>query len=350
MLTKKSIWILLIVTVLAVGAVVISRQAEQNTSQTEGGLYFPGLLAQSNEVIKVTVKDAQATTTIERKDGQWAIEEKGGYPAATAKIRELILGLARLKQLEPKTSNPELYAKLDLNDVAEPGSKSKLLQLKDDSEQSLAVLFLGKRKNSGTGREQIYVRSPDDAQTWLVEGFLPVIGGADGWMETTLIGPEEIGDVRSVTIVRGDDTLVVARQDRDVVDFHVQGLGSEDEIQEQYKVNQVAQGFKGLRMEDVRPASALSGGAVDAEAILQSFDGMNVSLELWQQDDQQLARLKAIYEPGEEDSEELRTRAQTWNDLWRRWVFVLPSYQVESIFVTREDLLQQEDAAPQGQQ
>ena len=344
MLTKKTIGILLVLTVLAVAAAVISRQADQPVAMNNSGPYFPELLERSNEVSKAIIKDAQATTTIEQNDKQWTIAEKGGYPASTDKVRELILGLARLKKLEPKTKDAARYAKLDLNDISEPGSKSRLLQLVDDAGQNLAVVVLGKSKVSAATRDQFYVRTPDDPQTWLVEGFLPALDDASVWMETTLIEPEDIGEVRSVTVLRDNESLVVARADAESTDFELQGLGSDEEIKSQYEVNQIAQSFKGLRMEDVQPAATAFDGSEKSEAILESFNGIGVKLSLFKHGDQNLARLKAEYKAEAEADDELEKKVATLNDLWGDWVYVLPDYQVESIFVAREDLLQQEEA------
>ena len=339
MLTSKTIWTLLGITVLVVGAAVINRQSEQRTAITDDGLYFPDLLERSNQVAKAIIKDSDSTLTIERRDGQWIITEKGGYPAATTKVRELILGLARLKRIEPKTKNTDLYAKLDLNDIAEPGSKSRLLQLMDSSGQNLVVMVLGKNKMGGAERDQFYVRTPGNPQAWLVEGFLPAVDDVTSWMETTLIAAEEVGEVRAVTVERSDESLIVVRDDIENPDFHLQGLGPDDEIESQYAINQIAQGFKGLRMEDVRPGSMPLDGSESAEATLESFDGMRLKLTLYQQNDQNFARLQAEYEAEAEVEEALRKKAQTWNEFWGQWVYVLPDYQVESIFVERADLL-----------
>lgn len=342
MLTKKTVWILLGITVLTIAAAVISRQSQQSVAVVDNGPYFPDLLGRSNQVAKAIIKSGDSTTTVERNDNQWTIAEKGGYPASTAKVRELILGLARLKRIEPKTKNPDLYAKLDLNDVTEPGAKSTLLQLMDDSGQSVAVMMLGKSKTSGTAHDQFYVRSPDDPQAWLVEGFLPVIDGATNWMETALIDPEEVGEVHTVTIVRDDESFMVARDDSESADFQLQGLGPDDEIKSQYAVNQIAQSFKGLRMEDVRPASMALDNTESAEAILESFDGSRLRLTLYKQGGQNLARLRAEYEDETEAGESIRKKVQTWNGLWSQWVYLLPDYQVEAIFVSKQDLLNQE--------
>lgn len=351
MLTNKKVWILFIVTVFVVGAAVLMRQSQESTALNEGGPYFSDLLEHSNDAVKAVIKQADATTTIERQNNQWTIREKDGYPASTAKVRELILGLARLKRVEPKTKNPALYAKLDLNDISEPGSGSKLIQLVDSSGQDLALVVLGKSRTGGAGREQFYVRSPDDPQAWLVEGFLPAIDSPTDWIETTLIEAEEIGEVRKVTIVRDDETMVVARTDADSTDFQLQGLARDEEIESQYAVNQIAQSFRGLNIEDVRPASVPLNSDESAEAIAESFDGVSVRLKLYKQNGQNFARLRADYTVEADADEALAKKVAAWNDLWEKWIYQLPDYQVESIFVAREALLkQQTEPAQQDEQ
>ena len=53
-----------------------------------------------------------------RSTDSWAVVEKGNYPAAQGKMRQLLLGLADLTLVEPKTERPELFARLDLDDPA----------------------------------------------------------------------------------------------------------------------------------------------------------------------------------------------------------------------------------------
>ncbi|MDJ0956089.1 MAG: DUF4340 domain-containing protein [Arenicellales bacterium] len=345
MLTKKGFIVLLGITVLVIVAAVVTRQSEESSNISTEGPYFPDLLQQSNEVAIAIIKDSESTTTLKKKDDQWIIDEKDGYPASTAQVRELILGLARLQRLEAKTKNPELYNKLEVNDIGEPGSNSKLVRLKGASGSDLAVVIVGKEKVSrgGTTKDQLYVRAPGDAQSWLVEGLMPALGKATDWLDKTIIKPK-VGEVRSVTVDSSTDSLVVARENTETTDFTVQELGPDEEVESQYAINQIVQSFKDLRLEDVKAESALDlSSAESSRAILKSFDGAKIELDIHKQGEQVFGQLHATYqEPDESDEvtkQSVSEKVEQWNAAWDQWVYELPSYQVENIMVTKEELI-----------
>ena len=348
MLTRKGIMVLFGITVLVVVAAVVSRQSELSSNISTQGPYFPDLLQQSNHVAKAIIKDSGSTTTLKMDGDQWKIAEKDGYPASTAKVRELILGLARLQRLEAKTKNPKLYAKLEVNDINEPGSNSKLVQLVDASGKDLAVLIIGKEKVSqgGTSKGQLYVRNPGDAQSWLVEGLMPTLGDATDWLDKTIIKPE-VGEIHSVTVNGSNDSLVVARENTDTTDFAVKDLGPAEEVESQYAVNQIVQSFKDLRLEDVRAESSFDlSSAESTRVILESFDGAQIELDIHKQGEQVFGQLRATYKEPDRDDEvttkSVSKKVEQWNAAWNKWVYELPSYQVDNIIIKKEDLIKKE--------
>lgn len=344
-MNKKSILVLAAVTVLVVAAALITRQSQQTTTTFTQGLYYPELLTQVNDVARVSVKDAGSAVTLLKDGDHWKVEEKDRYPASEQRVRELILGVARLERLEGKTRNPDLYAKLEVADISEPGSKSRLIQLQDDAGKDLAVLIVGKQRTvqgGASGRDQIYVRSPGKPQAWLVEGSIPRADDAVDWIDKNIIAAD-LGEVRSVSVTGADGSIRVSREDADAKEFKLEDLGPDQEIESQYAVDQIAQSFKQLRLEDVNPASDLNldpAGAI--KAVLETFDGVKVTLLVETRDDQVLGQLHADY--SREDADEtIQSRVEDWNELWSKWVYVLPDYQVENITVKKEDLIKQEE-------
>ena len=344
-MSKRNLLVLAVVTVVVIAAALYARQSQQTTTAFTQGPYFPQLLAQVNDVVKVIVKDAGSAVTLLKDGDLWTVEEKDRYPASTERVRELILGVARLERLEGKTKKPDLYAKLEVNDISEPGSKSRLIQLQADAGKNLAVLIVGKQRTAqggASGRDQIYVRSPGKPQAWLVEGSIPRTDDAVDWIEKNLITPD-LGEIRSVVVTGEDGTIRVSRENVDTKEFKLDDLGPDQEIESQYAVDQVARSFEQLRLEDVNPAGELElDPAAATKAVLETFDGVQVTLLVETRDDQVLGQLHADY-PGEDADETIQSKVENWNGLWRKWVYVLPDYQVENIIVKKEDLIKQEE-------
>ena len=84
--------------------------------------------------------------------GHWVVVEKGNYPADEARMRRLLLGLADLTLVEPKTERPELFARLDLDDPS--NGKSTLVALQDRTGKTVAELIVGKTRPDRLGTRQ----------------------------------------------------------------------------------------------------------------------------------------------------------------------------------------------------
>ena len=82
------------------------------------------------------------------RDGDgWFVAEKGNYPAAAGKVRQIVLGMADLALVEPKTR--PIHPRLEVDD---PGKgKSTLVTLKDKAGTPLAELIIG---NATTARRR----------------------------------------------------------------------------------------------------------------------------------------------------------------------------------------------------
>ena len=349
-MSKKGILILFVVTVVVIAAAGLIRAPSQNTGQAAEGAYFPGLLDRSNEVAKVIIKDGETATTIVKAGDQWTVVKKGNYPASMDKVRELVIGLARLQRLEGKTRNPDLYAKLELDDISNPGATSKLVQLMSGSDQSMAVLIVGKEKlNQGnSSRRQFYVRSPGDAQAWLVEGSLPDMEGAVAWMEASIFGPDT-GQIRAITVSTEGESWTVARESPESEVYTLDAVAADEEVDSQYAINEIARSFSDLTFENVRPVSQVEEGSLNTNVVAETFDGVRIVLALDKEAEQYYGRFKAEYMPPGEPEDSIANNVKQWNALWRSREYALQDYQVESIIVSRQNLIKADSDTATGQ-
>ena len=146
------------------------------TATQTGGLAFPGLAPKLAQASRIEVTH-QATTLVVARDGdRWGLADRGGYPVQGSKVRELTSGLAELRLVEPRTSDPAEYGRLGVDDATGKTATSNLLRMLDAAGNPLAALIVGHRRvrTQGDVPETIYVRRPGEAQAWLAEGRLPV--------------------------------------------------------------------------------------------------------------------------------------------------------------------------------
>jgi hypothetical protein len=354
MASKRGLALLAVVTGVVVIAAVMSKREHGPAPDQLTGPYLPELLGQANEIERVVIRTATGRVTLQRADGAWLINEKGGYPAATERVRELVLGLARLQRVEAKTSNPVLYEKLGLRDVTENGARSTLVQLLGADDASLATIVLGNRKTSpiDPGKVQLYVRIPGDAQTWLVEGALPAARETLDWIDRRLLDltPNQI---HSVEVRHPDgEVLRVVRATPDATDLMLADLEPDEEVESAFVVNDVVNSLARLNLDDVRRLEQpdLSAG-VRSEVRVETFGGLRVEATVARLEDETVVSLNAAagaphagtegmektdVDAGKQDAAE---HARRLNRRWDGWLFVIGDDQLGDVLVRRSDLL-----------
>src|ERR1700719_3892663 len=154
--------------VLVVIAIVVLASGDRGVSRAAPGQpAFPALGAKLGEVASVTVARNGTTMTLIRDGDSWLVAEKGNYPANAAKISQIVRAMADLNLVEPKPQNPDLYPRLEVEELG--NGKSALVAVKDKSGGDLAQAFVGKRRYErlGAGNDGGYLRTTGGGQTWL---------------------------------------------------------------------------------------------------------------------------------------------------------------------------------------
>ena len=104
----------LVLVALALVAVATGDRTVSHAAPGEAAL--PGLAGKLGEAASVVVKRSGLELTFVRDGDGWLVVEKGNYPAA-GKVRQIVLGMADLALVEPKTQKPEFYPRLEVEDA-----------------------------------------------------------------------------------------------------------------------------------------------------------------------------------------------------------------------------------------
>ncbi|NKB82410.1 MAG: DUF4340 domain-containing protein [Nitrospirales bacterium] len=375
----KKTTLLLLATVtatLVLAIVLLSNRQEIELSQPTPQV-FPKLLDAINTVATIHIATQAGTITVIRDGNHWNVKEKFGYAADRGKVREALLGLADLRLYEPKTKNPELYERLDLLDVEAEGSTSTFVQLKTAEETSLAELIIGKQHvaKGNPRQDEIYIRKPQDPQAWLALGKLQIIQSADKWLDTAITNIDE-KRIHRVRILHADGTsLTIEKDTPSATDFKVLHLPEGATIAAPFNVNNIASTLADLSFDDIHPASEnIVSTTVQNTAILETFDGLQVTIKTTAQDGQHYLRGSAAYKPElrqeieleqkesdkkENESaktetaemnqppkvppkspEEVEEEASVLMNKLQNWVFVIPRFKVENFSKHLDDLLE----------
>ena len=293
---------------------------------------FPGLMEKINTVEVISVEHGGKTLTfLHNADGGWTLMEENGYPADKDRIRNMLLGLAHLEKIEPKTALPEFYTDLQVEDNTAEASKSYLVTLLNTEGEQVTSLLVGKRISGISWDGQGYfVRFPNDAQSWLVRGNLDVTGDKFSWVNARVL-PLVKGRTASVTIVDGTKTRKIVYQ-REFPDLPLQVafmsdphfLASRDYIENMEKTLTSFDFVSAVK----RPAD-LEKELPFASAVIETVDGLTTYLFLYLIDSKPYAA--AFFDYSETAREPVQKEARELNETHGRWLYEVSTETVSGI-------------------
>jgi hypothetical protein len=371
-MTPRSFTILCAVTVL-VSVAAISVDEDSSAIPGNGELLFPELLSGINEIEKIEGASAGERFTLRRGPGGWIVPDKFGYPANADKVHKLLVGAAGLKRVEPKTKKETLYPKLGLEDLSIESSRAVSFTFEAADESTPASLIVGNSAPAKGDPEAsaIYVRLPGDPQSWLVEGKLPKDGTLLDWLDRKILDIERARS-REVRVRHEDGEVVVVSKNTPAEnDFTLADVPPGREIDAQWSVNDIGRSLTDLDLEDVRPRDALATNVPSVFTVtMRTFDGLTVAMDVYEDDKQALALLKASFAAGDQSpggqvagptsedgsktpprlltAEEVRAEASKLNARWSDWVYVLPDFKFDHLVKKQTDLLKDETKDPQS--
>lgn len=292
-MSKHKLVVLAVVAALGVGAALWSTQTRKPVQETLAAQpLVPGLQDKINDVtaLRIVTPGNTTTATIERGDAGWTLKEKGGYAVDTAKVRDFLVALAQAKRVEAKTSNPELYGRLGLADVAQAGATGTQVEI--DGLAAPARLIVGQNVQRGTGT---FVRDAGEAQSWQVDANIAVERAAAKWLQPEIvdIAPSRVQSV-SIKHPEGAAIDIVKAQGDGAADFVLRTLPKGREPESEFVADAAAGLLSGLHLDDVEPASQAEPG--DAKVTTSEFridDGTTLTITSWKVGDKTLARLAA---------------------------------------------------------
>lgn len=396
MINAKTLMVLGGLALLAVGAAVFVETRDANRSavlEQQGQRLLPDLAKRLNDVAEVQVRSGEQTVTLTRRDNRWLIAERSNFPADPGKVRALLLGIANLTIVEPKTNNAELLSQLGLEDPTAAGAQSMLVTLKDGQGNALAAVVFGKdRPGKGSlDRTERYARRADSDQAWLVEGRVTLDKRAPDWMSKVLTNLDN-QRIKQVKIEHADgaEVLRLTKESSNTGDFQIVEPKTDKPVKAPFELNGVANTFAKLTFDDVKPIAEVDFAKAPLYvATLETFDGLTLTLRTARVGEQTFGRLQAQstaptpaptesaqdqQSAGEKPDEvppsattpaeatqapsqtQDNTKAQPspvdtakeaadLNARFADWAFQLPLYQVEGIGKRLKDLL--EEPAPE---
>jgi hypothetical protein len=172
---------LLVAALLAIsGALYLSTQ--RNLPRDPHGMaLLPSLAGELNSVSALTArKGAAAPVTVHKQGEQWTVAERADYPADVPKLKKLLLALSDAKIREEKTSNPDSYAVIGVEDPSQPGASGTQIEL--TAQNGKHAVIVGKSAGEGT-----FIRRAGEKTSYIVEPAISVEAEPRYWIDTRLL-------------------------------------------------------------------------------------------------------------------------------------------------------------------
>ena len=331
---KFLIALLAVTAVAAILAVASSLGGGPNSNPQFGRPVLAGLASHLAEAGQVTLVHGEAKTTLSRGGDHWVVAERGDYPADAPKLRQLLLGLAGLAYVEPKTKEAKNYSKLEVEDAGAKDSQSTLVSVSGDQGALLGEVIAGKRVTDalGGGDDGVYVRKPGDAQSWLARGTLD-LPDTPGWLDRALLDLPEAG-VKEALFSSPDGSRLTIARNQPTDKFRLAELPKDKKLRSDGALDTIAGALAGLQLSDVKQAADFTWPKTGvSRARFTFFNGLVVSIEIVDVDKTSWARFTAT------GSGESSAPAQALNARAASWVYALPAFKANLLKARLADLL-----------
>lgn len=338
-MNRKTLTVLVSVAAVVVIAAVLLIANQRNDTPLSEGLLFPDLEARLNDVTSMTVQlSNDETLHLQRSDDQWLVAEKADYPANLSQLRKVLLALARTEKLEQKTSDPEYYGRLGVQNMDSAGEQTRLLRIAAE-QTTLAEVIVGK---SGDGGKS-YLRPTNQPVSWLGSEWIDVPKRVDAWLDAQLLAIEP-QRIEAVEIVHPDGLQLRIEQQ----DAGLRLLTGERELSAKTsELERVAATLSSLALQDI-VEEIDSDESIWRSTRFITNDGLTIAAQTLPREDQLFARLTAEIH-GQSPSEDLRNEAKQLNERFGGRTFVLASHLSERFAPTLNVLQEQPATDTQNQ-
>ncbi len=266
MMRNRSLMLAAAAAVLLIAGLWLSLHRASEQADLGGGQVFADLTAALGEVTEIRLSRGDGSrTTLRKAAGGWTVVERE-YPADSARVRDLALGLAGMKFIERKTSDPASYARLGVEAPDTPTATSTLVEVVAGDKKW--ALIVGK---NAEGRA-VYVRKPKEAASALVEPAITVEPDPKRWIDRALVDIPG-ASVHDISVKpAGGPSYLLTRAKRGDADLTLSPVPRGRSAASSMSLNGQADTLTAFSFDDMRAVPATPPAATD-HATFRTFDG-----------------------------------------------------------------------------
>lgn len=347
-MSPRHILALGVVTLIALALALIVAAPDREPLGAPKPELLPGLADQVNALdrYRLHFPDGQQVITLYRDGQRWRVEEYHGFEADFEAVAETLRWIAQARRASPRTSNPEWFSRLGLN---EPGPSEGAGLMVSFPESDLASLIIGELDPRGQGH---FVRLADEEQAWLADRRLDLPAVPIDWLQRSIMDIPA-AELISVTILHPDGEQVHLRAaDEAGEDWVLMNVPEGRDAVAVWQRRALANGLSNLRLNDVAPAIELPAQSV--RALYVTRDGLNFVASLFREESgsssggwlqfEVSAELDASRASDDENQQRLLADAAAVHQTLSVWRYKIDQSRFESMTRRLDSLLEPDEA------
>jgi hypothetical protein len=332
------------VSVLLAGA-ALYEESQATKTQFSASEFLPGFAQQVKDSARIRVISHSGSFDVAYSPAKgWVLPAKGNYPADFNQVRHTLLGLAALETIEPKTARADWLGALGL-DTPPKGNGLEII-VSDAGGHQLAAVITGNsaQLETGEGGTGLFVRHPNDNQSYLARSVYTPHGDLRDWVNTNVMSVDA-ARVNTVTITPFSGALyTVSRAHSSDVDFKLDGPPPpKDFIASTSQIDLIPQIVSGFAFTDVKPASELD-FSKPAHLSAHTFDNQNIRMDAVEVNGAVWVKISA--EPDAHTPTAQKQEAEMINARAQNWAYELATERGQFFSMRRDNLFAK---APAGQ-
>lgn len=294
-MNKRQVIILWVIAIALGGAVAALKLTQKDTTKSAtnrspGQTLFESFPA--TDVSTVLIQGTAGSVTLTKKDGNWTVTEREGYPANATYVNEFIRTLGELKVTQGMEAGPSFAPRFGMDEAATKAEDRGLTAtFQDASGKEIAKVSLGKNIESGADAGPMggamsvgrYVRNHGDESGFYAvsEMFPSVSAEVARWLADGFMSPEKIKSI-SLSQKTKDDIAWKLVRDTEDAEFKLEGaVGSE--VLDTTATSPLKSLFSYARFDDVVTSDKIAERS-DAEgrrtAVIETFEGFKYTLAI----------------------------------------------------------------------
>lgn len=305
----------------------------------EGERVLPDLRGQLDRVQRIRVETGGGGYVLARGGDGWVAASAHGYPVESERVNRLLVSLANLEKIEPKTADPERFARLAVGDP-EADPKARHVRLLDADGAPVAELIVGRQRHALTGRADAgtYVRRPDGERAWLAAGLADLSDDVYPWLRREVVDVAP-GAIRRIEVTRVDGKrLVAVRPERDAPALAIADVPEGRQL-DVAKVRKLGALLSQIKFDAVDPAEGFRPDQRLARTVVRTFDGLKLTVDVMRRGERFWLGLEADVDARAPDPSAAAERAEALAARVHGWRYQVADYVAERLLQTQADVL-----------